>query len=306
MNKLVSIAIPTFNCEKNIKECLKSLKKQTYKPLEIIVVDSFSADKTPEIAKKYNSKVYSFGRDPKNIHAFGAPYQRNFGAAKATGEYLYWLDSDMRLPPDLIETCVKELEGQKADAVIIPELSVGESFWAECRRLEKECYNKASHSYTDTARFLKKKVWDKIGGIDPALGGNDDFDLQIKLDKNGYKTIKIKKHVLHYEGKLSLKKQMTKKFVYGKTVLNYLKKHKNEKGRLQTQYALIRPEFLQNFDLLAKDPLHAAGMIFMKIMEYSAGLAGLLYSLIKKEKVEVYETKQALKRPKKIFQFFNA
>ena len=289
-NKLVSIAIPTFNCEKNLLTCLESIKKQTYQSIEVIVVDSFSTDGTAEAAKQY-ATVYSYGRDPKNVHAFGAPYQRNFGAEKAKGEYLYWLDSDMRLPPDLIETCVKELESQNADAVIIPELSVGESFWADCRRLEKECYNRSKHSYTDTARFMKREVWHKVGGIDPILGGADDFDLQIKLDKKGYKTIKIKKAVLHYEGNLSLKKQLTKKFVYGKTMLGYFKKHRQEKERLAQQFALIRPEFLQNFDLLAKDPLHAAGMILMKFLEYSAGFLGLIYGFFNKEKVEVYETK---------------
>lgn len=287
-NKLVSIAIPTFNCEKNLLECLESIKKQTYQPIEIIVVDSFSTDNTAKIAQKYGT-VYSYGRDPKQVHAFGAPYQRNYGAQKAKGEYLYWLDSDMRLPPDLIETCVKALETQNADAVIIPELSVGVSFWAKCRRLEKECYNQSPHSYTDTARFMKRKTWKTLGGIDPQLGGADDFDLQIKLDKNGYKTIKIKKAVLHNEGNLTLKKQLTKKFIYGKTMLGYFKKHRKEKERLGQQFALIRPEFLQNFDLLVKDPSHALGMIVMKFLEYTVGLAGLLYGLIKKEKVQVHE-----------------
>lgn len=288
MKKLVSIAIPTFNCEKNLLACLESIRKQTYKPIEIIVVDSFSTDKTAEVAKKY-ATVYSYGRDPKQVHAFGAPYQRNFGASKAKGEYLYWLDSDMRLPPDLVEICVNEIETQHADAIIIPELSYGESFWAQCRRLEKECYNRSSHSYTDTARFMEKKVWETLGGIDPDLGGADDFDLQIKLDKGGYKTVKIKKAVQHYEGNLGLKKQLTKKFIYGKTMLGYFKKHRKEKKRLAQQFALIRPEFLQNFDLLMKDPFHAAGMILMKFLEYTAGFLGLIYGQIKKEKVQVYE-----------------
>lgn len=290
MKKLVSIAIPTFNCENLIRDCLESIKKQTYQPIEIIIVDSFSTDQTPQIAKEYG-RIYSYGRDPKKTHAFGAPYQRCYGAKKAKGEYLYWLDSDMRLTPDLVESCVKEIEKQKADAVIIPEISYGESFWAQCRRLEKECYNRSLHSYTDTARFLKKKVWDNLGGIDPTLGGNDDFDLQIRLDTRGYKTIKIKNHVLHYEGKLSLKKQLTKKFIYGKTVLGYLKKHRGQKNRLSAQYALIRPEFLEHFGLLLADPLHGAGMIFMKFLEYSAGLAGLIYSLVKKENIQLYEAK---------------
>lgn len=290
MNKLVSVTIPTFNCDSIIKDCLESVKKQSYKPIEIIVADSFSNDDTPKIAKKYG-RVYSFGRDPKQIHIFGAPYQRNFAASKAKGEYVYWIDSDMRLTQGLIEACLKALKTQNADAVIVPEVSYGESFWANCRALEKACYNKSPRSHTDTARFIRKKVWDKLGGLDPTLGGADDYDFQARLDANGYKTVKIKKHVIHYEGKLSLKKQLTKKFVYGKTALGYFKKHRDKIGYVNKQYFLIRPDFLQNFDLLIQDPIHAVGMFAMKFMEYTAGFAGLLYGQIKREKIEVYEEK---------------
>lgn len=290
MNKLVSVVIPTFNCDTIIKACLESVKKQTYTPIEIIVADSFSTDKTPAIAKKYG-QVYSFGRDPKQVHIFGAPYQRNYAASKAKGEYVYWIDSDMRLTPGLIEACITALKTQNADAVIIPEVSYGESFWAECRALEKACYNKSPRSYTDTARFIKKSVWDTLGGLDPTLGGADDYDFQNRLDAGGYKTVKIKNHVMHYEGNMTLKKQLTKKFVYGKTALGYFKKYNHKKGYLNKQY-LFRPDFLQQYDLLIKDPIHAVGMITMKFLEYSAGFSGLVYGQIKKEKIEVYEAKQ--------------
>lgn len=290
MNKLVSVVMPTFNCESLIKDSLESVKKQSYRPIEIIIADSFSTDNTPKIAKKY-AKVYSFGRDPKQVHIFGAPYQRNFAASKAKGEYIYWFDSDMRMTHGLVEACIKALKTQNADAVIIPEVSYGESFWAKCRALEKACYNKSPRSYTDTARFMKKKVWDSLGGLDPTLGGADDYDLQARIDDAGYKTIKIKNHVLHYEGKMTLKKQLTKKFIYGKTALGYFKKYKHRKGYINKQYFLIRPDFIQNFDLLIQDPIHAVGMITMKFMEYSAGLAGLIYGQIKKEKIQVYEAK---------------
>ena len=60
--KLVSIIIPTFNCEDFLIDCLESVRKQTYKNIEVIIVDSFSTDSTPQLAKKYG-KVFSFGRN---------------------------------------------------------------------------------------------------------------------------------------------------------------------------------------------------------------------------------------------------
>jgi glycosyltransferase involved in cell wall biosynthesis len=289
-NPLVSVVVPTFNSQKMIEDCLKSIKKQTYKHIELIIVDSFSTDNTPGIAKKYG-KVYSFGRDPKQKNIFAVPYQRNYGVSVAKGEYVYYFDSDMRMEPGLIEECVNLMQEEKADAIIVPEQSYGEGFWANCRILERNCYNSSKVSYAEAARFVRKDVWKKLKGLDATLGGGDDWDFQLRLNDGGYKTIKSSKRVMHFEGKLTLGKQIRKKFIYGKTVLNYFKKHKSRKTYLVKQYALVRPEFIKHFDKLAKDPMHAAGMIFMKTAEYSAALCGLLYSQIKPEEVKIIKSK---------------
>lgn len=284
--KLVSVIVPTFNCQGIIEECLISVKKQTYKNIELIIVDSFSTDKTVQICKKYG-KVYAYGRDPKQINIFAVPYQRNYGVAKAKGEYVYIIDSDMRLMPNVTASCVDIIEKLGADAVIVPEVSYGESFWADCRALEKACYNASYVSLADAARFVKRDVWNKLGGLDATLGGGDDWDFQLRLNEGGYKTLKTKEYIRHCEGNLSLGKQIYKKFRYGKTVLDYFKKHKDRKVLLTKQYSLIRPDFITNWRLLIADPIHALGMIFMKSVEYTAAFCGLVYSQIKKEKVIV-------------------
>ena len=57
MKKLVSVTIPTFNSEKTLEKTLEKVKTQTYENIEIIIIDSYSNDKTLEIAKKFNAKV---------------------------------------------------------------------------------------------------------------------------------------------------------------------------------------------------------------------------------------------------------
>lgn len=284
--KLVSVVVPTFNCQDIIKQCLISVVRQTYKNIELIIVDSFSSDKTAHICRKYG-KVYSYGRDPKQKNIFAVPYQRNFGVSKAKGDFVYIIDSDMRLTPQLVASCVGLIEKSHADAIIVPEVSFGEGFWAHCRALEKACYNKSAISLTDAARFVKKSVWNNLGGLDATLGGADDWDFQWRLNEAGYRTRKSKQYVRHYEGNLSLGKQMYKKFRYGKTVLDYFKKHKDRKILLTKQYSLIRPDFISHIDLLVGDPIHAAGMLLMKTAEYTAAFAGMLYSQIIKEKVKI-------------------
>ena len=99
---LVSVVITTKNEEKNIENCLQSIRRQTFKDIELIVVDNFSEDKTAELAEKYHAKVYFEGNERSA--------QRNYGAKVARGEYLIYLDADMILSPTVIEECVAKCE----------------------------------------------------------------------------------------------------------------------------------------------------------------------------------------------------
>ena len=61
---MVSVVIPTYNSERTLEKCLKSIVDQTYKNIEIIVVDKFSEDKTVEIAKSYGARIIQdYGRE---------------------------------------------------------------------------------------------------------------------------------------------------------------------------------------------------------------------------------------------------
>lgn len=271
-----------------VRDCLESVKSQTYSPIEIIVVDSFSTDGTAELAARYGT-VYSFGRDPSQKHIFAVPFQRNYGVSKAQGEYVYWFDSDMRMKPDTVSRCVDLIQRTHADAVIVPEESYGEGFWAQCRRLEKSCYNRTTRSLTDAARFLRKDVWMKLGGLDATLGGNDDYDLQLRLNDAGYKSVKLDDSILHYEGRLRLSQQLRKKFIYGKTAKRYFQKHRHRRGMLVQQYSVLRPDFFSQSRLLSRQPFTAAGMVAMKTLEYAAGAVGLIYSMIHPEDVKLRE-----------------
>lgn len=284
---LVSVVIPTLNCAGIIEECLESIKMQTYPNIEIVVVDSHSQDDTREIAKKHGAKVFVYG--PKQTapfeKVFGAPYQRNYGVDQARGKYVYYVDSDMRLTPTVIEECITRIEKENADAAIVPEFSYGEGFWAQCRVLEKACYYE--DKLVDAARFIRKEVWDKLGGLDASLGGGDDWDFQHRLDQNGYKTIHVRSNIRHYEGRLSLSKQLRKKYVYGKTVDRYFKKHRDHKWMLIKQYSLFRPAYFRNWRKFVKDPMHGVGLSVMKTLEYISALLGLVSAKFAKREVSL-------------------
>lgn len=96
---LVSIIIPAYNSGKYLDETIKSAIAQTWPNKEIIIVDDGSADKSLEIAKKYqNDHVKVFGQANK-----GASAARNRGIKEAKGDYIQFLDADDLLAPDKIE-----------------------------------------------------------------------------------------------------------------------------------------------------------------------------------------------------------
>ena len=118
---LVSAVIPTYNSEKTLEKCLKSIRRQTYRNLEIIVVDKFSKDRTVEIAKRFRAKI---------IQDYGERARaKNIGLKNAKGKYVSFVDSDMELSKDVVKECVELMEkDDKIGGTIIPERSVGEEF----------------------------------------------------------------------------------------------------------------------------------------------------------------------------------
>ncbi len=98
MNK-ISIIIPTLNEEKYLGNLLNDLKKQNCPPFEIIVVDGYSEDRTEKIAKKNNVKFYKAKKSPAE--------QRTFGGKRSQGNYLVFLDADVRVEKNFLENVFK-------------------------------------------------------------------------------------------------------------------------------------------------------------------------------------------------------
>jgi glycosyltransferase involved in cell wall biosynthesis len=106
----ISVLIHTFNEEKNIRNCLETVKWAD----EIIIVDMYSDDKTVEIAKEYTEKIYFFERvgyaDPA----------RQFALEKATHEWILVVDADELVPLKLKNKLIEIMEKKLADVVFIP------------------------------------------------------------------------------------------------------------------------------------------------------------------------------------------
>src|SRR6266550_1694597 len=104
---LVSMVVPTLNAASLIDACLRSIVNQTYRNFELIVVDRHSTDGTAQCAREYTSNVFDYGPTQAAGNLFATPLQQNYGATKASGAYIYCVDADMVLPPNVLEECVR-------------------------------------------------------------------------------------------------------------------------------------------------------------------------------------------------------
>lgn len=115
MNYLISIIVPIYNVDKYLEECIESLKNQTYKNLEIILINDGSADNSEQIcreeAKQDNRIVFI------NKKNGGAASAKNKGLKVAKGDYITFVDSDDFIEPDMIEYMVNKIKKYNSDII---------------------------------------------------------------------------------------------------------------------------------------------------------------------------------------------
>ena len=115
MNK-VSIIVPIYNSSKYLERCLNSILNQTYKEIEVILINDGSIDSSEQICQNYckkDNRVKYFYQ--KNS---GASMARNNGIDKANGEYIMFVDSDDSIDEKMVGTLIHEMECNKVDFVI--------------------------------------------------------------------------------------------------------------------------------------------------------------------------------------------
>ena len=108
--KKVSVIIPVYNSSNHLKDCLDSVIKQTYKNLEIILIDDKSTDNSIDIIKSYNDKRIKLIKLKENS---GAAISRNKGIEEASGDYICFLDSDDYCKLNKIDKQIKFIENRE-------------------------------------------------------------------------------------------------------------------------------------------------------------------------------------------------
>jgi glycosyltransferase involved in cell wall biosynthesis len=230
--------------------------------VDLIVVDNFSSDDTQDIARRYADRVEVAGPERSA--------QRNYGAQLARGDYFLFIDSDMDLSATVVSECLEAAAEASLAGIVIPEVTVGKGFWAQCRVLERSCY--LGDARVESARFIPRAIFHRVGGYDEALTGLEDKDLSIRLAEAG-RLLRITAVITHDEGNVRLSEALVKKSYYAMTFGSFARKH-GAAVSLGQANLVFRPAFIRNWRTLARHPLLTPGLFLFKLLELAAAVHG--------------------------------
>ena len=175
MKPLFSIIIPTLNEEFFLPRLLNDIDKQKEKNYEVIIVDGGSTDNTKKIAKGYKNNFFQI--DKKNVSA-----QRNFGANKAIGSYLAFMDADIRIRKTFLQGTHKNifkkkglifipyLMPEKGDEEYRPIFDLSNMFVEFSQNLNKKFSLGGS-------MIIEKNLFSLIGGFNEKLHVSEDHEI---------------------------------------------------------------------------------------------------------------------------------
>lgn len=246
MQSLVSVIIPVYNAELYIQNCISSVQQQSYSNLEIIIVDDGSTDSSMNICKEISEsdqRIFYFQQEHRGVSA-----TRNIGIRAASGKYLFFLDSDDMIHPELLETLYILLE--KSDAAIAGEYHCQDEtqFRNICLESRSKSFSKR-YNYLNNRMILQEVLYGgKQGGIggkmirhtalksiqfDENLTVGEDTKFIYQLIENGADAIILKENWYYYR---KHENDMRKRFsvkecqsIYDS--VRYISNHEKEKGR---------------------------------------------------------------------------
>lgn len=268
---LVSVNIPTYNSARTIRECLESVDGQTYPRLEVIIVDSYSQDKTVDIAEEHGAKI---------LNERGLPKQRMLGIEKSKGEFILLLDSDQVLAsPDVVERCVRKCQ-EGHDALILFEDSIYDERSLVARMIADNLWiiQRDADPVLGTAlpRFFRASFLQGIDRIPEDIGYFDHAFIYHEVVGMNAKVGRVNGISIHHH-EVETWSQVIRKFFryYGSALIPALRANR----RLVIGRSAPRRAFFSR-DVLTRPTLFA-GLSFLYLVKVIAAGIGVVSSLIR-------------------------
>ncbi len=184
---MISVVIPALNEEKNLPDCITSLKNQQFDgAFELIVVDNGSADKTSEVAERYGAIVIKCPRK-------GVAYARQAGAEAARGEIIAQADADTLYPAGWLSRIQSHFEDHASSSGLAGRYEYVQSvWWLPFERTFRRCLNAVSSVFlrwpasVSGANFaFRRSAFIQAGGYDPASLYPDQWGIARRVSRFG-------------------------------------------------------------------------------------------------------------------------
>lgn len=282
MNELISIVINVYNGEKYLKKCLDSIVNQTYKNLEILIINDGSTDNTLKEIKKYKDERIRV-ITTKNQ---GLSLSRNIGLDNFKGEYIYFIDIDDYIEKDTIEYLYKLIKKYEVQMATCESLEIYDK---EVNKKElKEKIELLDREETIKKNLLSENhfipIWNKLM--------HKDLFKEIRFDKGLINDLAFTYKVLLLTDKIVYSNQI--KYYYYRNVDSITIKNKNDFTRNREIYKVSLKRY--------KD----IKIIYPSFIANDIGLLRnivILYNKDNKELHDYLDKEKARKNYKKIYKF---
>ena len=246
MDPLVSVIIPAHNEEKFISETVNSILNQTYKKIEIIIVDDGSKDKTLELVtnlakKNKNIRILKFNK------GHSAAFARNKGAKIARGSILIFQDGDCIADKKLVSVVVQKInagwDGVASRTLNVPPKTIiGRAISAQ-RKLRWETHTEKSKPISMDSGILvanmKKKCFDSLGGFDEKIFYFEDADLTKRFFEKGYSAVYAHNVIEYHHDPEQLLDTIKQSLSFGKGIAWLLRRGKGFKKLILPTYSIL-------------------------------------------------------------------
>jgi glycosyltransferase involved in cell wall biosynthesis len=178
----VSCIVPVRNGERFLGEALESIFGQTYRPIEVIVVDDSSTDATPRIVETFGRPIVYLESGGNNI-----PRARNVGLGAARGEFVAFLDSDDLWVPEKLARQMARFEARPELDFCVAHV---QNFWMdevadEGRRMRGTARAGPIPGYVTVALLARRRLFETVGAFDESLRHGDSMDWFLRARERG-------------------------------------------------------------------------------------------------------------------------
>lgn len=206
-NPLVSVIIPVYNGERYLAEAIDSSLAQTYQPMEIIVVDDGSTDKSANIAKSFKDVRYYQQTNQ------GVSVARNVGLASVRGGFIAFLDADDIWTPNKLDTQINYLlKHPHVGYTITNQKIIMEHGTSVPTFFNKELLQKDHPGFVPSSLVARKVVFEQIGGFDATyVNEGEDIEWFARAKDAGIPMVIHKETLLHrrmHKSNISLHRRM--------------------------------------------------------------------------------------------------